>query len=126
MYEQDRASQGLGITISEARPGYAVAEMTITSHHLNGLDVCHGGLIFTLADTAMAFASNAGEATAFAIHADIDWIRPGLEGVTLVATATTVGGAGRLAIHDVDITGGGETIATFRGRTRTVPTKRPS
>jgi acyl-CoA thioesterase len=94
---------------------------------VNGLDVCHGGLVFSLADTAMAFASNAWLDTgqsAFAIHADIDWLRPARLGDTVVARATLTAQPGRTAVYDVNVTIGDELIAVFRGRTRTLAERR--
>ncbi len=123
MYVDDAASQALGITIEVERPGHATATMTVRPDMVNGLGVCHGGLLFTLADTAMAFASNAyGEAT-FAIHAEIDWLLPTREGQVVVAVASEIAKPGRTAVHDVAITADGELVAIFRGRTRSVGRK---
>ena len=123
MYVDDAASQALGITIEVERPGHATATMTVRPDMVNGLGVCHGGLLFTLADTAMAFASNAhGEAT-FAVHAEIDWLLPTREGQVVVAVASEIAKPGRTAVHDVEITADGELVAIFRGRTRSVGRK---
>ncbi len=123
MYANDAASQMLGITVDVGEAGSATATMTVRPDMANGLDVCHGGLVFALADTAMAFASNAwldtGQA-AFAIHADIDWLRPARVGDTVVARAALVAQPGRTAVYDVNVTIGDDLIAVFRGRTRTV------
>ncbi len=127
MYANDAASQMLGITVEVGESGSATATMTVRADMVNGLDVCHGGLVFSLADTAMAFASNAwlddGQA-AFAIHADIDWLRPARRGDTVVARATVAAQPGRTAVFDVDVTIGDDLIAVFRGRTRTVGERR--
>jgi acyl-CoA thioesterase len=58
MYTRDRASQALGMTLEEIRPGYARMRMTVREDMVNGHDLCHGGPIFTLADSTFAFACN--------------------------------------------------------------------
>ncbi len=114
-------SDRLGIAVVAASVGHAQAELTVTSEMLNQLGVLHGGVTFTLADTAMAYASNAGDESAVAVNADIDFLRPGQVGERLVATATRRAVAGRTSVYDVDvITDSGELLATFRGRTRTI------
>jgi len=115
------ASQGLGITITSAEPGEAVASMTVDTQHLNGLDVCHGGFIFSLADTAMAFASNAQNQPSFAVHASIQWLKSAKQGDVLTATARRVAQQGRNSVYDIEVSANGEsTIAVFRGQTRDV------
>ena len=127
MYDKDKASQSLGIKILELAPGKAVVEMTVTKEMLNGLQTVHGGLLFLLADSAMGFASNQQEAPAFAIHAEIDFLKPVFLGTTLVATAEYVVQAGRTTVIDAQIEAGPERdlVAVFRGRTRTVQQPRP-
>jgi len=121
MFDKDAASQMLGMRLVEAAEGRAVVSMVVRQDMVNGLDVCHGGLIFSLADSAMAFASNAYNQFAIAVHADIDWVSPGRLGATLTATATEIERHGRNAIHNVAVTDQtGATVAVFRGRTRTI------
>ncbi len=121
MYSQDTASQALGITISDVAPGRATASLEVTSTMTNGHGVCHGGLIFALADTAMAFASNSRNQMALAAGAAVDFINPATEGSRLTAKASEVSLRGRSGIYDVVITDAAETtIALFRGRTRQV------
>ncbi len=118
MLAGDRASTGLGIEVTEATPGRASATLHIKERHCNGLDVCHGGLIFTLADTAMAFATNAGAARAFATNAEIDFIEAARVGDVLTATCTQIVERGRAGISDVTVANQhGTTVAVFRGRT---------
>ncbi len=118
MRAADQASAGLGIHVAEASPGHAVATLEIGAHHCNGLAVCHGGFIFTLADTAMAFATNAGGHRAFATNAEIDFIEAARAGDVLTATCTQILERGRAGISDVTVTNqDGATIAVFRGRT---------
>ncbi len=118
MWEADAASRSLGIRIRDVSDGQATAEMTVTEAMVNGLGLLHGGLTFTLADTAMAFASNGGEASAVASHADIDFLAPGRIGQRLVASAERRSKVGRTSIFDVVVTADGQAMAQFRGRTR--------
>ncbi len=121
MFDQDRASQSLGMRIESVEVGKAVMTMTVTPEMVNGLEVCHGGFLFTLADSAMAFASNAANSRAFASQAEIDFVNPASLGTELTATATQIVERGRLGVHDVTIRDEHhETIAVFRGRTITV------
>ena len=119
MLAGDRASTGLGIHVVEASNGSAVATLTVAEHHCNGLDVCHGGFIFTLADTAMAFASNSHGPMALAATASVEFLRPARTGAVLRAHATETARAGKTAVYTVTVTDdAGETIATFHGRTK--------
>ena len=118
MYGRDKASQHLGITVAEVRPGYARLEMPVVEWMLQGHDVCHGGLLFALADTAMAFASNAHNETHLAINANIDFLRPATLGETLVAEASEGNRTRKTGMYDVTITNeSGKRICHFRGRT---------
>lgn len=121
MYERDRASKYLGMKLVEVEVGRAVLSMTVLPDMVNGLDVCHGGFLFTFADSAMAFASNADNERAFASHADIDFVNAAPLGTKLTATATTIVERGKLNVHDVTIVDeSGTTVAVMRGRTLTV------
>ena len=122
MDSSDPAIAGLGIELVEVGADRAVAAMTVTPDMLNSHGVCHGGLIFLLADTTMDYASNESEdGTAFASHAEVDYLRPARVGDRLVATGAVREGWGRAKLIDavvVDVASGA-TIAHFRGRTRT-------
>jgi acyl-CoA thioesterase len=121
MYDDDAAARAFGMSILDVAPGVATVEMTVTEQMTNGLDVCHGGVIFTLADTAMAYASNAGDHWAFSTTATIEWLRPAHLGDVLTATSSTVARRGRNTIHDVVVTAAdGETIALVRAHTLTM------
>ena len=124
MYPEDQTAHLLGITIHDVAPGQATARMTVRADMVNGLGVCHGGLLFTLADSAMAYASNAAtddSSQALATSATVDFLAPALIGQTLTATATAQGAAGRSTVHDVDVRREDQTlVASFRGRTLTV------
>ena len=124
MYAADRVAHEMGMTVVEAEPGRATVEMVVRDEMTNGLGVCHGGLVFTLADTAMAYASNAGEHRAFSTSASIEWVRSAISGDELRATCHTVETRGRNAIHDtVVVNGAGETVALVRGHTLAVDSR---
>lgn len=118
MLAGDRASTGLGIEVTRAAEGVAVATLEIGEHHCNGLGVCHGGFIFTLADTAMAFATNAAGERAFATNAEVDFVEAARPGDVLTATCQRIVLRGRSGISDATVTNQrGDTVAVFRGRT---------
>ena len=117
MYSTDHASQALGITVEVDRPGAAEARLEVRQAMVNGHDICHGGYIFTLADTAFAFACNTYNRVAVAAGASIEFIRPGQLGDTLTAVAREVHRGGRTGTYDVEVKNqDGELIAVFRGR----------
>lgn len=121
MWEADRASRGLGMRLDEVAPGRARLSMTITEVMANGHGICHGGFIFSLADSAMAFAANQRGDAAVAQHTAISFMRPGRVGEVLVAEAVERMLAGRAGMYDVRVsTAGGELVAEFRGHTRTL------
>ena len=100
MYARDRASQELGIKLLECAPGYARMEMKVEDWMLQGHDVCHGGLLFALADTAMAFASNSHNEAHLALNANIDFLRPAQLGETLIAEARESNRSRRTGMYD--------------------------
>jgi acyl-CoA thioesterase len=121
MYERDVASQALGITIDGVGPGTARARMTVRDDMLNGHGICHGGYVFTLADTALAFASNTYDDVTVAAGADVTFLSPVGAGEDLVATATERSRRGRSGLYDVTVaTSAGEVVAEFRGRSRSL------
>jgi acyl-CoA thioesterase len=116
MYARDFAAQALGIVIDEVGPDRARVAMTVRRDMLNGHGLCHGGITFTLADTAFAYACNAGNRTTVALGCDIAFIAPAREGDRLVAVARRRSAAGRTGIYDIEVVDGtGRTIALFRG-----------
>jgi acyl-CoA thioesterase len=117
LYGQDRASQALGIRIGEVRPGYARLSMVVRPDMTNGHRIGHGGMVFTLADTAFAFACNSHNENNVAASASIDFLAPSHEGDELTAVATEVWRSGRSGIYEVTVTNQkGARIALFRGR----------
>lgn len=122
MHSNDNSTKWAGISIDEVRPGWAQASMPVEDHHLNGHHVCHGGLIFMLADTAFAFACNSYNTNVLAQLGSITFLSPGQKGETLVAEAVEQTRAGRSGIYDVTVTGGdGRKVAMFRGHSRQIP-----
>jgi acyl-CoA thioesterase len=121
MYAADRASQALGIAITDVAPGRAVAAMTVVQRMVNGHGICHGGYVFTLADTAFAFACNTYDERTVAAGADVTFIEPVREGDELVAAAVEKARRGRSGLYDVTVrTTAGRVVAEFRGRSRSL------
>ena len=121
MWAQDEASRALGMAITEIAPGAATLTMTVTDKMVNGHGLCHGGYIFTLADSAFAFACNSHNQRAVAQNCTITYVEPGRLGDLLTARCREVSRSGRSGIYDVTVTReGGEVIAEFRGLSRTV------
>ena len=120
MWAEDDASRGLGMEITEIKSGHATLTMTVRPEMVNGQRIAHGGFIFTLADSAFAFACNSHNDRAVAAHNDITFIRPGKLGDKLVATAREISRSGRSGIYDVQVTANGVVIAEFRGHSRTI------
>ena len=121
MWNDDSASQRLGMTLDHIAPGRATLSMTVTDAMSNGHGNAHGGYIFTLADSAFAFACNSYNQMAVAQHCSITYLIPGRIGDRLTATATETSRRGRSGIYDIRITNGdGDHVAEFRGHSRTV------
>jgi acyl-CoA thioesterase len=121
MWAEDNASSALGMTITATGPGTATLTMPIVKTMTNGHGMCHGGYIFTLADSAFAFACNSHNTRTVAQHCAVTFLAPGKLGDVLTATAREISRAGRSGITDVTVTNqAGETIAVFRGHSRTL------
>ena len=117
MYARDRASQAMGMRIAAIGPGYAELTMTVRADMLNGHAICHGGFIFTLADSAFAFACNSYNLTTVASGGAIDFVAPAREGDVLAAMARERSVSGRTGVYDIEVTNQrGETVAYFRGK----------
>jgi acyl-CoA thioesterase len=117
----DTASELLGICLIEVKPGYARLVMAVRPDMLNGHKTCHGGFIFTLADTAFAVACNSHNENAVAAAASIDFLAPAVAGDELSAEATEIWRAGRSGIYEISVTNQrGERIALFRGRSHRI------
>ena len=121
MYERDPASQALGMTLDAIRPGYARMSMRVRADMLNGHATCHGGFIFTLADSAFAFACNSYNFNTVGAGCTIDYLAPGREGERLSAEAVEQALAGKTGVYDVTVKNEeGRTIALFRGKSHRV------
>jgi len=120
MWKEDDASQGLGMEIVDVKPGQATLTMTVKPNMVNGQRIAHGGFIFTLADSAFAFACNTRNERTVAAQGNITFIKPGKLGDLLVATAGEISRNGRSGIYDVRVTVGDVVIAEFRGHSRTI------
>ena len=120
MWRDDEASRGLGMQIIEIKPGQATLTMKVQPHMVNGQRIAHGGFIFALADSALAFACNSHNERAVAAQGNITFIRPGKLGDVLVATAREISRSGRSGIYDARLTVGDAVIAEFRGHSRTI------
>jgi acyl-CoA thioesterase len=117
MWTNDLASQDLGIEVEVTAPGKAVATLSVAKNMVNGHDICHGGFIFTLADTAFAFACNTYNRVTVAAGASIEFVRPGRLGDLLTARASEAHRGGRTGIYDITVSNqDDELIAIFRGR----------
>jgi len=120
MFANDRALKALGMEVTEISPGRAAVTMTVREDMLNGHDICHGGLIATLADSAFAYACNSYDELTVASGFGIDFVAPGRLGDVLTAHCTEVSRAGRTGVYDVEVSNQrGERIAVFRGRSYT-------
>ena len=124
MFADDRASRALGMEVIQMAPGTATLTMRVRADMLNGFGICYGGLVTTLADSAFAFACNAGKEFTVAAGIAVDFLAPALEGDLLTATAVEVSHAGRSGIYDVDVINQrGERVALLRGRAHRVKGK---
>ncbi len=121
LWNDDSASQRLGMVMEHLAPGEATLSMEVTEAMSNGHGTCHGGYIFTLADSAFAFACNGYNQRTVGQHASITYLAPGRLGDRLTAAAREVSRQGRSGVYDVRVTNqDGQHIAEFRGLSRTV------
>jgi acyl-CoA thioesterase len=117
MYEADACSRALGFELVEVRAGYARMRAAVRPDFLNGHQICHGGLIFTLADSTFAFACNSYNVNTVASGCSIEFLRPIHGGDVLTAEAVEQTISGRTGIYDIRVTNSvGETVAMFRGK----------
>jgi acyl-CoA thioesterase len=117
LYERDRASQSLGMRLLEVRPGCARVAMTVRPDMVNGHDVCHGGIVFALADSAFAFACNSYNESTVAAAAAIDFLAAARAGDELTAEASELWRTRRNGIYEIQVSNQrGERVALFRGR----------
>ena len=121
MWEEDKASQALGMSLIDIRPGSAVMSMPVRADMANGHGMCHGGFMFLLADSAFAFACNSHNQRAVAAGAEIHFVAPAKVGDVLTAQTNEQHRGGRSGFYDVRVTDqNGDLIALFRGRSATI------
>ena len=124
LWAEDAASNALDMQLISVEPGRATIAMTITDKMVNGHNICHGGYIFTLADTAFAYASNTTDQRHLAQQCAITFIAPGKLGDRLISKGVERHRAGRSGIYDITVTReDGTVIAEFRGHSRTIEGK---
>jgi acyl-CoA thioesterase len=117
MWSRDNATHALGMELVSVQPGRSVLRMKVRPDMVNGHHICHGGLIFTLADSAFAYACNSYNLNTVASACSIDFLAPGREGEVLEATAVERSASGRTGVYDVEVkVVGGNTVALFRGK----------
>lgn len=121
MWARDDASKWAGMEVVCADEGRTEMRLTVKTEQTNGHDICHGGVIFMLADSAFAFACNSRNQATVAQSANITFLQPGHLGDVLTATAQEVVAQGRSGIYDVEVTNqDGTKIALFRGLSRQI------
>ncbi len=121
MWARDNATLALGMTLSAIGPGSATMTMPVRRDMLNGHQMCHGGFIFTLADSAFAYACNSYNINAVAAGCQIDFLAPAREGEVLEADAAERASAGRTGVYDIAVrVRGGRQIALFRGKSHRI------
>ena len=121
MFAADRASKGLGMTITDLGEGSATLTMTVRDDMLNGFDICHGGFITTLADSAFAFACNSRHVVTVAAGLTVDFLAPAHGGDVLTAAASETSRAGRTGVYDIVVTNQhGRRVALVRGRSHSL------
>jgi len=117
MFANDRASQALGMRIAAVSPGRAELTMTVRDDMLNGHAICHGGLIFALADSTFAFACNSYNRNTVAQGCSIEYLAPAHAGDVLHAVGVERSRGGRTGVYDIEVRNqNGRTVALFRGK----------
>jgi acyl-CoA thioesterase len=121
LFARDAASRMLGIRVLGVKPGYAKLTMTVREDMVNGHHICHGGLVFSLADSAFAASCNSYNESTVAAAATIDFLAPARQGDELMAEASELWRSGRSGIYQITVTNQrGERIALFRGRSHRI------
>ncbi len=118
MYAVDAVSKDfLGMVLLSCEPGRARMQMEVRAEHLNGHKTCHGGMIFTLADSTFAYACNSRNHNTVANGCSIEFLRPAFAGDVLVAEGVEQTLAGRHGVYDVRVSNQkGQAVALFRGK----------
>ena len=125
LFANDRASKAMGMRIVAISEGAAFLEMPVRDDMLNGFDICHGGFITTLADSAFAFACNSTGEMTVAAGLTVDFLAPARAGDVLTARAFEVVQSGRTGVYDITVTNQrGEPVAMVRGRAHRMKDRR--
>jgi acyl-CoA thioesterase len=121
LFERDHASQALEMRLAAVRPGWARVVMRVRADMVNGHGVCHGGIVFALADSAFAFACNSHNESTVAAAASIDFLSGARAGDELTAEASELWRSRRSGIYEISVCNQrGECIALFRGRSHRI------
>ena len=121
MFQQDTCAQAMGMHIDAVDAGYAQVSMTVGPQMLNGHQTCHGGQLFSLADTAFAYACNSQGLAAVASAASIDFLRPAFVGELLTATARVKHQGKLTGVYDIEIVNQQQkVVALFRGKSHRI------
>ncbi len=124
MWEDDHASKAMGMQVLAIGPGSSTVSMTVRQDMLNGHEICHGGLMTALADTAFAFACNAYNEVTVASGFDVNLISSARKGDVLTARCSEISKSGRTGVYDVSVRNQrDEAVVAFRGRSYTVKGK---
>ena len=119
--EVDETCRSMGVCLEHVNEGTATLSLKIKQQHINGHGICHGGIIFTLSDSAFAFACNSRNVASVAQHASVTFIKPAKLGDRLIAIAKEISLIKRNGIYDVTVTNqNADVIAEFRGYSRTI------
>ncbi|MFM9055343.1 MAG: PaaI family thioesterase [Bacteroidota bacterium] len=122
MFNNDPFSQWLGIERLEVRPGHCVLRMTVRDEMLNGFSIAHGGITYSLADSALAFASNGHGRMSVSVETSISHTQPARTGDVLTATATELNRTDKIALYEVRVTNqDGKPVAFFKGTVYRTP-----
>jgi len=117
MLRDDSCTPWLGMEVESVGAGTAVVTMCVVGSMVNGHNTAHGGMVFSLADSAFAFACNSHNRRTVAAGCSIEYLKPAMLGDTLRAIATEISCGNRLGLYDVTVTNQrGETVALFRGK----------
>src|SRR5580692_12813273 len=125
MMASDAASRMLGIELLDYGDGWARTRMTVRDDMVNGHGICHGGMIFSLADTTFACACNSWGPVTVAAGCDILFVAPARLGDVLVADCRVRARYGRNGVYDAAVTRDGDLIAEFRGRSHQLRNRQP-
>nr|WP_179519263.1 hydroxyphenylacetyl-CoA thioesterase PaaI [Nocardioides perillae] len=127
MWDADAASRSLGMRLLEVGPGHATVAMVVRDDMVNGWQICHGGLVATLADSCFAVACNARGQVTVAAGFDVTFLESARLGDELVAEGREVALRGRSGLYDVTVRrGDGTVVAEFRGRSRSLGRANPA